>query len=83
MCATCISCVTKHGKQVNRNDAHAPIKKGYRYSYCKMNWLSYSKINWLKISKTGGAFDSAKNRKRQRRKRQSVTANRGKSRQTL
>jgi len=27
----------------------------------------------------GGAFDSAKNHKRQRRKRQSVTANRAKS----
>jgi len=31
------------------------------------------------IQKEGGAFDSAKNHKRQRRKRQSVTAKREKS----
>ena len=32
-----------------------------------------------KVGHTGGAFDSAKNHKRQRRKRQSVTAKREKS----
>jgi len=33
----------------------------------------------LEITRKGGAFDSAKNHKRQRRKRQSVTAKREKS----
>jgi len=35
--------------------------------------------NALSLSKLRGAFDSAKNHKRQRRKRQSVTAKREKS----
>jgi len=45
----------------------------------KKRWCSDKNIVLLCLKIVRGAFDSAKNHKRQRRKRQSVTAKRGKS----
>ena len=56
------------------------LPTGYcAFSLLKVAFSTFGVPPWFNLGSRGGAFDSAKNHKRQRRKRQSVTAKREKS----